>query len=176
MYQEGTDRLIWSNFHTDFEDWKESTSEDYEDYSEDRLYEIFCEAISDNLDDERCNLDIQLSSPILVIGDLGLWYGRRTGYKEIESGNIRDCLYSDTDYTTYSPIISILTCTTSKTKHPLPTHISLPAAETGMKYDSICLCEQPMSIAKDDLLEFITSLSDEHMEKVNAGLRCQLCL
>ena len=101
MYQEGTDRLIWSNFHTDFEDWKQSTSEDYEDYSEDRLYEIFCEAISDNLDDERCNLNIQLSSPILVIGDLGLWYGSRTGYKEIESGNIRDCLYSDTDYTTW---------------------------------------------------------------------------
>ena len=47
MYQEGTDHLIWSNYHTDFEDWKESTSEDYEDYSEDRLYEIFCEAISD---------------------------------------------------------------------------------------------------------------------------------
>ena len=75
-----------------------------------------------------------------------------------------------------SPVISILTCTTSRTKHPLPTHISLPAAETGMKYDSICLCEQPMSIAKTDLLEFITSLSDDHMEKVNAGLRCQLCL
>ena len=37
----------------------------------------------------------------MVIGDLGLWYGRRTGYKEIESGNIRDCLYSDTDYTTW---------------------------------------------------------------------------
>ena len=50
MYQEGTDHLIWSNYHTDFEDWKESTSEDYEDYSEDRLYEIFCEAISDTKD------------------------------------------------------------------------------------------------------------------------------
>ena len=76
----------------------------------------------------------------------------------------------------HSPIITILTCTTSRTKHPLPTHISLPASETGMKYDSICLCEQPMSIAKTDLLEFVTSLSDEHMEKVNDGLRCQLCL
>ena len=63
MYQEGTDHLIWSNYHTDFEDWKESTSEDYEDYSEDRLYEIFCEAISDNLDDERCNLNIQVIFP-----------------------------------------------------------------------------------------------------------------
>ena len=34
-------------------------------------------------------------------GDLGLWNGRRMGYKEIASGNIRDCLYSDTDYSTW---------------------------------------------------------------------------
>ena len=32
------------------------------------------------------NLDVQLSQPILVVGDLGLWYGRRMGYKEIPSG------------------------------------------------------------------------------------------
>jgi hypothetical protein len=55
----------------------------------------------DYLDDERMNLNIQLSRPILVIADLGLWNGRRMGYKEIASGNIRDCLYSDTDYSTW---------------------------------------------------------------------------
>lgn len=38
---------------------------------------------------------------ILVVGDLGLWNGRRMGYKEILSGNIRDCLYSNTDYSTW---------------------------------------------------------------------------
>ena len=53
------------------------------------------------LNDERENLDIQLSQPILVIGDLGMWNGRRMGYKEIASGNIRDCLYSDTDFATF---------------------------------------------------------------------------
>ena len=50
------------------------------------------------LSDERRNLDIQLSQPIIVIGDLGRWNGRVTGYKMIDSGNIRDCLYADTDY------------------------------------------------------------------------------
>ena len=34
-----------------------------------------------------------------VIGDLGRWHGRVSGYKMIDSGNIKDCLYSDTDYT-----------------------------------------------------------------------------
>ena len=76
----------------------------------------------------------------------------------------------------HSPIISIVTCSTSKTKHPLPTHISLLASETGMKYDSICLCEQPMSISKCSLTTFITHLTAEHMEKIDKGLRCQLCL
>ena len=61
------------------------------------MYEIN----SDYLGDERMNLNIQLDRPILVIGDLGLWDGRRSGYKEIESGNIRDCLYADTDYSTW---------------------------------------------------------------------------
>ena len=42
-----------------------------------------------------------LGQPILVIANLGLWYGRRSGYKEILSGNIRDCLYSDCDYNTW---------------------------------------------------------------------------
>lgn len=57
---------------------------------------------SDYLDDERSNLDIQLSRPILVVGNLGLWHGRHMGYKEIPSGNIRDCLYSERDiYSTW---------------------------------------------------------------------------
>ena len=101
MYQEGTDHLIWSNYDLDLEDWRDSLEELYPHYSEDELYEKMYDSNAANLDDERCNLNIQLSSPILVIGDLGLWYGRRTGYKEIDSGNIRDCLYSDTDYTTW---------------------------------------------------------------------------
>ena len=97
------DHLIWSNYYNDFDDWKESTSEDYDGCSEDKLYEIFCEANAENLNDERCNLNIQLSAPILVIGDLGLWNGRHIGYKEISSGNIRDCLYTerDIDYSTW---------------------------------------------------------------------------
>ena len=44
------------------------------------------------LDDERMNLDIQLNNPILVIADLGLWNGRKSGYRIIESGNIQDIL------------------------------------------------------------------------------------
>ena len=92
--------VIWSN-DLDYDDWKDDLEEQYPELSENERVTLMYEINGDYLDDERSNLDIQLSRPILVIGDLGLWNGRRMGYKEIQSGNIRDCLYSDTDYVTW---------------------------------------------------------------------------
>ena len=93
--------IILSNYDLDYENWRSDLETEYPELSEqeriDRMYEIN----GDYLNDERVNLNIQLSRPILVIADLGLWNGRRMGYKEIASGNIRDCLYSDTDYSTW---------------------------------------------------------------------------
>lgn len=93
--------IIWSNYDLDYEAWKADLEQEYPELSEDERISRMYEINSDYLADERCNLNIQLDQPILVIGDLGLWNGRRSGYKEIESGNIRDCLYSDTDYSTW---------------------------------------------------------------------------
>ena len=95
------DHLIWSNYNLDLDDWREDLLEEYPDANESELYQLMDERNSSYLDDERCNLNIQMAMPIIIIGDLGLWNGRRTSYKDIPSGNIRDCLYSDTDYTTW---------------------------------------------------------------------------
>ena len=94
--------IIWSN-DIDYDDWREDLEEQYPDLTEAERMELMYELNGDYLDDERSNLDIQLSRPILVVGDLGLWNGRRMGYKEIPSGNIRDCLYNerDIDYSTW---------------------------------------------------------------------------
>lgn len=90
--------IIWSNYDLDYEDWKEFLESEYPDLSEDERLALMYEINGDYLDDERSNLNIQLPQPILVVGDVGL---RRMGYKEIESGNISDCFYSDTDYSTW---------------------------------------------------------------------------
>ena len=92
---------IWSNADLDYEEWKDWMEEEYPTLSEDERVAMMYEENGHYLEDERLNLDIQLSQPILVIADLGLWNGRHMGYKEITSGNIRDCLYSDNDYTTW---------------------------------------------------------------------------
>ena len=87
--------IVWSNENLDLEDWREDLEEEYPGYSDDKLYEIMCDTNASYLEDERANLNIQLAQPILVIAELGLWDGKHMGYKEIESGNIRDCLYSN---------------------------------------------------------------------------------
>lgn len=89
--------LIWSNYDLDYDDWREALEDEYPELSESEREELMYEINGDYLDDERSNLDIQMSRPILVIANLGLWYGNRMGYKEIPSGNIRDCLYSERD-------------------------------------------------------------------------------
>lgn len=106
--------IIWSNYYLDYEDWKEDLEADYPDLSEDERIALMYEDNGIYLEDERINLNIQLSRSILVIGDLGLWNGRRMGYKEIPSGNIRDCLYGDDDYMTwYVDRLGDLRCDTS---------------------------------------------------------------
>ena len=92
--------IIWSN-DLDYDDWRVDLEENYPDLTEDERIALMYEINGDYLDDERTNLNIQLAQPILVIGDLGLWNGRRSGYNEISSGNIRDCLYSDTELSTW---------------------------------------------------------------------------
>ena len=104
---ETTDRhIIWSDVNLDIDDWREGYKEfleanelDADPNDENAIYEWMCETNGEYLNDERMNLDIQMPQEILVIADLGLWNGRPMGYKEITSGNIKDCLYSDTDYT-----------------------------------------------------------------------------
>lgn len=98
---EKTDHLIWSNYDLDYDDWKDDLEAEHPDLSERERIDLMYQINSDYLADERINLNIPLSRPILVIADLGLWNGRRQGYKEIKSGNIRDCLYDDNDYVTW---------------------------------------------------------------------------
>lgn len=97
--------IIWSNINLDLDDWRGDMREQLEmngvnpdEITENMLYEEMVRVNEDYLHDERDNLNIQLSEPIIVIADLGRWNGRFQGYKMIESGNIRDCLIADTDY------------------------------------------------------------------------------
>ena len=92
---------IWSNLDLNIEDWREDfkmfREEDgiEEEFDDDELSEWAYNTNADCLDYERANLNIEVDGEILVIADLGLWDGRHSAYKMLESNNIRDILYSD---------------------------------------------------------------------------------
>ena len=93
---------IWSNRNLSLSKWEEGLREYYElnnlsydDYSEEDHYNTMVELNDMYLDDERHNLDKNLGSTIIAIAELGFWCGRKLGYKLIESGNIKDCLYDN---------------------------------------------------------------------------------
>lgn len=84
--------IIWSNDY----DVIESIRKDMEAENEEEV--SFYEASylnCDYLDDERINLSGIETKQIVAIADIGLWNGRRTGYKLFDS--VKDCLYSDCD-------------------------------------------------------------------------------
>ena len=93
--------IIWSNYDLNYEDWRTDLEAEYPDLSEDERIALMYELNNDYLDDERMNLSIQLPQPILMIADIGRWDGRYSGYGEIKSGKISDCLYSNLDYATW---------------------------------------------------------------------------
>ena len=66
----------------------------------------------------------------------------------------------------HSPNIIALPLTSSIKKTGQPTHVFLPASNTGLPRDSIVLCENPERMSKDRIGRFITSLSDAHMKKI----------
>ena len=148
----GTRHVIWSNYDLNYEDWRDDLEAEYPELTEDQRIALMYEINGDYLDDERVNLNIQLSQPILVIGDLGLWYGRRSGYKEIESGNIRDCLYADTDYSTwYVDKLGDLRC--DAIHHDGTNHYLYRAYKDGVR-------ESQIALLKDKLYRGIATRSD----------------
>ena len=90
-------RMIWQDIDLDLKDWIVDLKENYPDLSEDELTQKMYEINAEYLGDERANLNIQCNTDIIVFGNIGRWNGRAHGYKIIESGNIKDCLYSDCD-------------------------------------------------------------------------------
>jgi len=84
--------IVWSDMNLDIEDWREYLEEDYPGYDEFDLYEKMVEINSEYLGDERANLNKPIGGTMLVVANLGLWDGRRQGYKEIRNAKLKDAL------------------------------------------------------------------------------------
>ena len=69
----------------------------------------------------------------------------------------------------YSPNVIVLPLTSSLKKLGQPTHVLLPADETGLLRDSVVLCENPERMSKDRLGAYLTTLPDSYMRDIAAA-------
>lgn len=101
-------RVIWSNRDVDFDQWrkdlieyqKENDYDNPEDVTDDDILCFIDESLSNCIDDERMNLNIVTDGRILAIADLGLWNGRRQGYKVLGC-NVNNIFNISEDYNEY---------------------------------------------------------------------------
>lgn len=66
----------------------------------------------------------------------------------------------------HSPNIIALPLTSSLKKNGQPTHVILPAEDTGLLRDSMVLCENPERMSKDRIGSYLTSIPEEYMSKI----------
>ena len=97
--------IIWSNRNLDIEDWRgayadfvESNDYDSDPYDESNIYNYMIATNAEYLLDERANLNKPIEGRILVIADLGLWNGRASGYRIINTKNLNAFLQVNYDY------------------------------------------------------------------------------
>ena len=69
----------------------------------------------------------------------------------------------------YSPNIIALPLTASLKKANQPTHVVVRAFDSGLKMDSIVLCENPERMSKERVGQYLTKLSDDYMRKIAAA-------
>ena len=69
----------------------------------------------------------------------------------------------------HSPNVIALPLTTAIKKLSQPTHVLLPSNGTGLKRNSMVLCENPERMSKECIGKYITTISSGYMAKVAAA-------
>lgn len=82
-------QIIWSNDLFVDDEAREAYEEAQREFLEDDEYEVsdreWAEVVNEYLSDERMNLNKQVDGVIIAFADLGLWRGRRQGFKILGS-------------------------------------------------------------------------------------------
>lgn len=81
----------------DFDDMKRVMIEEYdyedESISDEDVWGRIDNDIEYSYNEALCDLDIKTEGDIIAIASMGLWNGRRTGYKILDKNNLKEILY-----------------------------------------------------------------------------------
>lgn len=84
-----------------------------------------------------------------------------------EQQGIRPCIiFQNAVGNEFSPNVVVLPITSSIKNTDQPTHVVLPADETGLLFDSMVLCENPKTLSKSKLGRYLTTIPSKYMKLV----------
>ena len=109
-------------------------------------------------------MPFQEQKRVLQIGDI--YFMQFSGQANEQSGWRPGLVYQNNTGNAHSPNIIALPLTSALKKPHQPTRVLVKAADTGLKKDSMILCENPQRMSKENLGSYITSLSDAYMRRV----------
>ena len=99
-----------------------------------------------------------------MIGDIFMMKFCGTGSEQ--SGWRPGLVFQNNKGNAHSPNIIALPLTSSIKKRNQPTHVFIRASESGLKYDSMVLCENPERMSKENIGRYITTLSNYYMSQI----------
>lgn len=88
------------------------------------------------------------------------------GDKSEQSGWRPGLVFQNNTGNTYSPNIIALPLTSALKKSSQPTHVIISASDTGLKKDSMVLCENPERMSKEKIGMYITKIPDSYMSDI----------
>lgn len=112
-------------------------------------------------------MDFQNKEKVPRIGDIYRMYFAGTGSEQ--SGWRPGLVFQNNVGNIHSPNIIALPLTSAIKKSKQPTHVVISAENSGLKKDSMVLCENPERMSKDRIGQYITTLSDDYMKQVAAA-------
>ncbi len=108
--------------------------------------------------------NIQDNERVPRIGEVYNMYFNGTGSEQ--SGWRPGVVFQNNVGNVNSPNIIALPLTSSLKKLYMPTHVLVKSVDTGLKRDSMVICENPEKMSKDKVGKFITTLPESYMKDI----------
>lgn len=92
-----------------------------------------------------------------------------------EQGGVRPVVVVQNDRgNRFSPTVICAAMTSRLGKHDLPTHVWVAAKDSGLRSDSLVLCEQLRTLEKQRLQTWVGHMDELVIRRVEAALRAAL--
>lgn len=108
--------------------------------------------------------NIQIEERVPRIGEVYNMYFEGTGSEQ--SGWRPGVVFQNNVGNVNSPNIIALPLTSSLKKLYMPTHVLIKASDTGLKRDSMVICENPEKMSKEKVGKYITTLPERYMREI----------